>query len=200
MRLQRLLGVLLLGPGTALAQDIDYGSIDGYYVPQATFAARWPASAALDEEGNGFGVRVMSRVTDTVMVLGEAQSLSHDSVDTLQVRVGVGLATPSTSGVFLTYDRLALDRDDANALGVHVRAAARADEQLLLYGDAAYLGADGDSFYYDGFEFTAGAAVDLDEPWGFFLDYRVLLLEDRDNDDRIDLRQFRVGVRYRFDC
>lgn len=192
--------MLVLTPATALGQEIDYGSVDAFYVPQAAFAARWPASPPLDEEGHGFGVRAMSRATDSLVVLGEAQSLALDAVDVTQIRIGAGLAAASTSGVYLTYDRLALDRDDANMLGLHLRAAGRPHRSFGLYADAAYVHADGDSFYYDGFELTAGATLDLEMPWGFFADYRAMLLEDRDNDDRLDLRQLRVGLRFRFDC
>ena len=200
MTLHRLLGVLALAPAIAQGQDIDYGSIDAFVVPQASLAARWPASAGIDEDGTGFGLRTLSRATDALVVLAEAQTLSFDTVDALQVRIGAGLANASTSGAYLTYDRLDLDRDAANMLGLHLRAAGRPSERFSLYLDVAYLAADGDSFYYDGGELTAGATLDLKRPWGFFAEYRAMLLEDRDNDDRLDLRQLRAGLRYRFDC
>jgi opacity protein-like surface antigen len=199
MRWHRVLCLALL-PGTVAAQEIDYGSIDGFYVPQA--ALRWNSPPAVDDDGSGFGLRVLSRATDTLMVLAEVDQLDFDGAggSTAQYRVGAGLALPSTTGAFLTYDHLDLDRETAIAFGLHGRLAARVAAPLTLYGSAGYVMTRGDSFYQDGFELTAGAAYDLPEPWGLFVDYRATLLDDRDSVAKLHRDELRVGVRFRFDC
>lgn len=199
-RWQLLICLGAVWPMAAPAQAIDYGSIDGFYVPQAS--TRWPAAYAAGEDGDGFGLRVLSRITDRVMFLGEYQYLAYGDPDasTAQYRVGAGYALPSTTGVFLTYDRLDLDRENAQGLGVHGRIAGRVWQPLSLYGQLGYVGVDARSFYRDGFEFTLGATYDLPEPWGLFADYRATLLDDRDTTDRFHREELRVGVRFRFDC
>ena len=192
-------------PATAWAADpvpIDYGSIDAYLMPRASIDAQWPESANLhNDSGNGFGLRVMSRVTDLVMFTGEYTRASHDSgVDTSEYRIGVGLAAPNTSGVFLTLERLALDLDNANGVALHGRLAGEVVAPVSAYVDAAYGAWDASRFFYDGFEFTVGATVDLPKPWGLFADYRIQLFDDGDTLDRVHTEQIRVGVRYRFDC
>src|SRR5687767_3754834 len=202
VRWRIVLCLMAVVPAAAPAQDIDYGSIDGFYVPLATANLRGPGASAADDEGAGFGLRVLSRVTDRLMVTAEYQGLSFDDsgLDTAQYRVGAGLALASTTGVFLTYDRLDLDAQDANGFGLHGRVAGRAARALSLYGDLAYLGVDAETFYHDGFELTFGAAWDLPAPWGLFADYRATRLDDRDSADRLRRRELRIGVRFRFDC
>jgi opacity protein-like surface antigen len=199
MRWHSLLCLALL-PWTAAAQDIDYGSIDGFYVPQASL--RWTDTPAADDDGAGFGARVLSRVTDRLMVLGEYDFLDYDASGFTvgQYRIGAGLALPSTTGVFLTYDHLDFDRETAFAFGAHLRAAGRIAAPVTLYGSAGYLITRGSSFDYDGFEFTGGVSYDLPEPWGLFADYRATLLDDRDTADKLHRGEWRVGVRFRFDC
>jgi hypothetical protein len=195
---QLLICLGALWPLAAPAQQVDYGSIDGFYVPYA--GARWPDAA--DADGAGFGARVLSRATDRIMVLGELHALSYDDPgpSITQLRIGAGWALPSTTGVFATYDRLDLDTENANALGVHLRVAERVWQPLSLYGQAGYVVTDARSFYFDGFEFTLGATYDLPEPWGLFADYRATLLDDRDSTARLHREELRVGVRFRFDC
>lgn len=185
-------------PFAAPAQQIDYGSIDGFYVPHAN-ARR---TAVADADGAGLGARVLSRVTDSFMVLGEYQNLSYRDAapDLAQYRIGAGLALPSTTGVFVTYDRLDLDTENADGFGVHLRVAGRVWQPVSLYGQAGYMSVDARSFYFDGFEFTLGTTYDLPEPWGLFADYRATLLDDRDTTDRFHREELRVGVRFRFDC
>jgi hypothetical protein len=197
-----LLCVAALAPVTAPAQDdaVDYGSIDGFYAPHASVSARWPAPRAVDDDGDGFGIRTLSRATDTLMVLTEYQHLSFEGLSTDQLRIGAGLAGPSTTGVYATYDRLDLDGEDANALGLHLRVAGRAAAPLTLYGAVGYLLVDAETFYYDGVEITAGAAWDLPAPWGLFVDYRATLLDDHDRDDALHHEVLRAGLRFRFDC
>lgn len=193
-----LLGLAAL-PLAAPAQEIDYGSIDAFYVPQAD--AAWPPALPLGPDGDGFGLRVLSRATGQWVVLGEYQRLAYGADATQQFRIGAGFAPqPSTTGVYVTYDRLDLDREDANALGVHGRVAGRVAPPLSLYAELGYLGVDARSFYYDGFEFTFGLTWDLPEPWGLFADYRATLLDDRDATDKLHQDELRVGVRLRFDC
>jgi opacity protein-like surface antigen len=136
------------------------------------------------------------------MVLGEYDLLDFDASGFAvgQYRVGAGLALPSTTGVFVTYDHLDLDRETAIAVGAHLRAAGRIAPPLTLYGTAGYLITRGDSFRYDGFELTGGVSYDLPEPWGVFTDYRATLLDDRDTIDRLHRGEWRVGARFRFDC
>lgn len=191
----------LLAPGAALAEPLDYGSVDGYAVPDAHVRAVAPG-VDVTETGKGAGIRVMSRATDTLVVLAEAEQLEVDNamLEFARYRIGAGLALPSTTGAYLTYDRLELGYDEADALGVHFRLAGYVAAPLLLYAQAGYLGADADSFYHDGFELGAGAAWDFAQPWGLFADYRALLLDDRQGPDRLHAREVRVGVRFRFDC
>lgn len=194
-----LLLVLAVLPLAAQAQDaVDYGSIDAYYVPQAD--GHWPPSLPLDDSGDGFGLRVLSRATDRLMVLGEYQRLAYGRDTTQQFRVGAGVAQPSTTGLFVTLDWLDLDRDDALALGLHGRVAGAVAGPLSLYGQLGYVGMDTGSFYYDGFEMTLGLTWDLPEPWGVFADYRATLLDDRDSVERLHRDELRVGLRFRFDC
>jgi opacity protein-like surface antigen len=190
----------LAAQAQAQAQDIDYGSIDGFFVPHAR--AHWPPAFSADDRGNGGGVRVLSRATDWLMVLGEYQYLSYGDPDatTGQYRVGAGLALPSTSGFYLTYDHLDLDAENAIAFGLHGRLAGKLQDPVSLYASAGYLATDGSSFYYDGFEFNLGLTWDLPEPWGMFADYRATLLDDRDSDARLHRQEYRVGIRFRFDC
>lgn len=194
-------GLFLLAPGAALAAPVDYGSIDGYGVPHAELRAQWPGTAAAGE-GTGFGLRVLSRATETLVVLAEAEHLDFDdgAPDFRQYRVGAGLALPSTTGAYLTYDRLDFGAGDADAFGAHLRVAGYVAAPLMLYGQAGYVGVDTATFYYDGFELTAGAAWDFARPWGAFLDYRARLLDDRDGPDQLHQESVRVGVRFRFDC
>lgn len=192
-----LLGLLAL-PVVAQSQDIDYGSIDGFYLPQAH--ARWPTSMPLDDDGHGLGVRVLSRATEQLMVLGEYQYVEYGGAGTGQYRIGAGWALPSTAGVFLTYDHLDLHAEDGFAFGLHGRVAGEVAGPLSLYAQAGYLTTRGGSFYFDGFEFTLGLSYDLAEPWGLFADYRATLLDDRDSVERLHREALRVGLRFRFDC
>lgn len=197
LRWPLLLGLVAL-PVVALSQDIDYGSLDGFYVPQAR--ARWPTAMPLEDDGHGLGVRVLSRATDQLMVLGEYQYVGYGGAGTGQYRVGAGWTLPSTSGVFLTYDHLDLHAENGIAFGLHGRVAGEVVELLSLYAQAGYLTTRGSSFYFDGFEFTLGLSYDLAEPWGLFADYRATLLDDRDSVERLHREALRVGLRFRFDC
>lgn len=194
------LSLALLAPAAALAEPVDYGSIDGYLVPSARLhAVRTGVDAA--DTGTGFGLRVLSRATEMLVVLAETEQVALDgALDFAQYRVGAGLAGPSTSGAYFTYDRYDFGAANADALGLHVRVAGRPAEWLQLYAQAGYVGANADSFYYDGFDLAAGVAWDIARPWGAFADYRALLLDDRDNPERIHERSVRVGVRFLFDC
>jgi hypothetical protein len=194
-----LLLVLTALPLAARAQDaVDYGSIDAYSVPRAD--GRWPPALALGDSGDGFGLRVLSRATDRLMVLGEYQRLAYGGDATQQLRVGAGLAQPSGTGFFVTLDWHDLDRDDGIALGVHGRVAGAVAGPLSMYGQLGYLGMNTASFHYDGFEFTLGLTWDLPEPWGVFADYRATLLDDRDGVERLHRDELRLGLRFRFDC
>ena len=204
--------LLALWSASALAAEpaVDYGSIDAFYLPVASIDAQWPEARDFHNDGgNGYGVRFLGRVAGPLMVLGEFDRAKHDSgLDTDQFRVGVGYAGPSTSGVYLTFDHLNLGVDNGNGVALHGRVAGAVAGPLSLYLDAAYGGWDAARFYYDGFEFTLGATADLPQPsgfykdyqvlWGFFADYRLLLLDDGDSVDRLHQSQARVGVRWRF--
>lgn len=198
IRWHAMLCLAALLPCAVLAQDIDFGSIDGFAVPHASL--RWPGTA--DTDGHGLGLRVLSRATDHLMVLAEYQYLDYDGPEHHigQYRTGAGLALPSTTGVFLTYDHLDLGRENAAAFGLHFRGAGRVAPPITVYASAGYLTTRGRSFYYDGFELGLGAAYDLPEPWGLFADYRATLLDDRDTDGKLHRGEWRAGVRFRFDC
>ena len=202
---------VVLWPASALAGPVDYGSIDGFVAPLASIEAAWPETLRRVDDsgfGFGFGARVLSRVTDTLVVTAEFDHGGYDALDTNLYRLGAGFAGPSTSGVFLTYDHRSLDVDTAKGFALHGRVAgtvlepAGMIERVGLYGDLAYGGWDADNFYFDGFEFTLGTTLDLAKPWGLFADYRRLMLDDRDysTHDQLRLQEFRLGVRFRFDC
>jgi hypothetical protein len=194
----QLLCLVALVPAMAAAQDIDYGSIDGF-VSDGRVEARGPAPD-LDERGPGIGLRVLSRVTDTLMVTAEYQRLRYDpaNLDSDQYRVGAGLALPSTTGIFLNYHALELDVETRHGLSLQGRLAGRVLPELQLYGELGYLGLDGFRSYHDGFEATLGAALDLPKPWGLFVDYRAQVLQDEA--ERLRQQRVRLGVRFRFDC
>jgi hypothetical protein len=187
-------GVLLLGSASAMAQEGGGGFIDAFFVPSADI--EFP-DLAIEDDGTGFGFRGVFPAGSIAVTAGY-QGNSYEGGDVSDLRLGVGVVGPSTSGVFVEYTQLDLDIIELDGLTIRGRLAGNMSDQAQLYGELGYMMLKDDDFDEDwvGLEFTVGAIFGVTDTVGFFVDLHQgsVELED-DNFDLVEMTDIRAGVR-----
>ncbi|HUR39727.1 MAG TPA: hypothetical protein VM240_01015 [Verrucomicrobiae bacterium] len=177
-------------------------TLDVYFVPQADLEVTGSLGSDSDK-GDGFGIRAlilpgMGTAFITAGISAEYQTNTFDStLDYDQVRVGVGLVHPSSSGVFFEIDQFEVEGEETNGLSAHGRFATRIGQAAQVYADLAYLWLEDENQDLTGLEYTIGAALG-DAGFGVFADYRITQLETELSNAEIELRNLRLGVRWGF--
>lgn len=184
--------LMLLSPGALAAADGGY--LDVYYVPSAKIEVTIPGFGSGDDDGDGFGFKGLGRF-GTIGLTGELQSTSYDDsgIDNDQLRLGVGMVGPTTSGVFLEYVDIELDGSDADGFGVQGRLAGE-----HFYGQAGYISIEDDFETTAGIELLIGFAIGDPQGAGAFVDMRRSMLEGDESDVEYEFTDIRAGVRVRF--
>lgn len=199
-----MLCAALIGPTAAMAESSVF--VDGYFLAKSTLneSRNGPAGATGSEiEDSGYGGRGLVTFAEFVAVTGEYQTTSYDDVgeDLEQTRFGAGLILPSTTGVFVEYNKHEFGTLSFDGFAVHARVAGNS-ASMQLYADIgwAMLTQAQTDLDYDGLEFTIGGAHAVTETFGVFLDYRTAALETREGGSNREFRidQFRLGVRAQF--
>jgi hypothetical protein len=199
-----VLCAVLIGPTAAMAESSVF--VDGYFLAKSTLneSGNGPGGATEGEiEDSGYGGRALATFAEFLAVTGEYQTTSYDDVgeDLAQTRAGIGLILPSTTGVFVEYNKHELGTLSLDGFAVHVRVAGNS-ASMQIYADLgwAMLTEDQTDLDYDGLEFTVGGAHAVTETFGVFLDYRTSALEARESGSNLEYRidQFRLGVRAQF--
>lgn len=195
---------VLIGPTAAMAESSVF--VDGYFLPKTTFnvSSNGPGGESETElEDSGYGGRGLATFGEFLAVTGEFQTTAYDDIgeDLEQTRFGVGLVLPSTTGVFVEYNKHELGTLSLDGFAIHARVAGNS-ASMQLYADLgwAMLTEDQTDVDFDGLEFTVGGAHAVTETFGVFLDYRTSALEARESGSNREYRidQFRLGVRARF--
>lgn len=184
--------VLLLSSNAALAAG---PFLDLYYVPSAEIEVTFPGFGSGNDDGDGFGFKGMVPA-DTIAVTAEYQTVSYDDsgLDNDQLRLGIGLIGPTTSGVFIEYIDSSLDDASADGFGLHGRLAGP-----MFYGQVGYVALEDDFETISGIEFVIGAAFGGERGGvGGFVDLRKSMLEGEDSDVEYEFTDLRVGIRFRF--
>lgn len=199
-----VLCAVLIGPTAAMAESNLF--VDAYFLPKGTLneSENGPGGRAEAEiEDSGYGARGLGTFGEFLAVTGEYQTTSYDDVgeDLEQTRAGVGLILPSTTGLFVEYNKHELGNLSLDGFAVHARVAGNSPS-MQLYADIgwAMLTEDQTDLDFDGLEFTLGAATAVTETFGVFLDYRTAALEASEAGSNREYRldQFRLGVRASF--
>lgn len=199
-----VLCAVLIGPTAAMAESSVF--VDGYFLAKSTLnvSLNGPGGDTEDEfDDNGYGGRGLATFAEFVAVTGEFQTTSYDDVgeDLEQTRFGVGLILPSTTGVFVEYNKHELGTLSLDGYALHARVAGNS-ASMQVYADIgwAMLTEDRTDLDYDGLEFTIGGAHAVTETFGVFLDYRTSALEASESGSNLEYRidQFRLGVRAQF--
>ena len=184
--------VLALLSQPALAQT--GGHVDIYYIPSADLDLEVPGFGSGSDDGDGFGFKGLVPA-DTIAITGEYQSTSYDEsgIDFDQLRVGVGLIGPSTSGLFVEYIDADLDGAAADGFGLHGRLAG---EQF--YAQIGYIELKDDFETSSGPEFLVGLAIAGNESMGGFIDLRKSMLKGDESDVEYEFTDIRIGLRIKF--
>lgn len=199
-----VLCAVLIGPTAAMAESSVF--VDGYVLAKGTFneSENGPGGATEGEiEDSGYGGRGLATFAEFLAVTGEYQTTSYGEIgeDLEQTRAGVGLILPSTTGVFVEYNKHELGTLSLDGYAVHARLAGNS-ASMQVYADIgwAMLTEDESDLDFDGLEFTIGGAHAVTETFGVFLDYRTSALEAREGGSNLEYRidQFRLGVRAQF--
>jgi hypothetical protein len=192
------LGTLALLPSLAqAAQPLGAGAVDLYYIPSAGIEVTDPLGPDGDDDGDGFGVKGLFKVAESVALSGEYQSSTYDDsdADIDQLRLGVGFVGTGLSGIFAEYDKIDFDGEDIDGFSIRARLAGDLNPQFGLYGDIGYALLESDDEDIDGLEFTIGGVLRLNPQAGIFVDYRLSNLEGQDSGVEVELDDLRVGVR-----
>lgn len=199
-----VLCAVLIGPTAAMAESSVF--VDAYFLSKGTLneSENGPGGRVEAEiEDSGYGARGFATFAEFLAVTGEYQTTSYDAVgeDLEQTRVGVGLILPSTTGVFVEYNKHELGTLSLDGFAVHARVAGNSPS-MQVYADLgwAMLTEDQSDLDFDGLEFTVGGAHAVTETFGVFLDYRTSALEASEGGSNVEYRidQFRLGVRAQF--
>ncbi len=196
-------GLLALAPAISLAAAPGY--FDLYFIPKTNLD---PGFAVFDqdEDGDGFGGKLMAPVSDWGILTGEYQSTEFDDSDAEldQIRFGLGVMTDGQArvGVLAEYVRLEFDVPgflpfDADGFGLHGRVEFDPAPGFTLHGQVGYIRVEEGPGELDGVEVAVGAAANINTALGVFVDYRLSQLEDNFENDN-DLADVRVGVRVNF--
>ncbi|MFA5939998.1 MAG: outer membrane beta-barrel protein [Sinimarinibacterium sp.] len=190
---------LLAMPVVASAQT---NQLDLYYV-DAGVEVTVPGFGSFDEDGNGYGVKGMFAIADSIFLSGEYQTSNYDDSDTdfEQIRGGVGFAFAAEAP--MTWFGLAeairiktddgTDSDSDSGFGLHVGGRFDFSQAFSLGARVGYIDID----EADGVEWLVDAGLAISPGFGLFADYRLTSLEDEDNDE-IEFDDLRLGVRLLF--
>lgn len=186
---------ILMTSGAAQAQGP--GFVDLYVVPSAKLEVAIPGFGSGDDDGDGFGIRGLIPASESLAITGEYQSTSYDDsgIDMDQLRFGIGLTGPTTSGVYLEYISSTIDDADADGFGVHGRLSTPASQPVGVYGQIGYVALEDDFETNSGIEFSVGLAFQVNDAMGIFVDLRKTSLEGEDSEIEIDFTDFRAGLR-----
>lgn len=193
-------------PTIVLAQERAH--LDVYYIPSAEVEVTVPDLGGGDDDGDGFGAKVLAplpiSVRTAAVLVGEYQSSSYDDtdLDLDQMRIGGGIQSMVLQGgLFTVYGEYAnFDFDDAEAdgFGIHGRLAFPIADSARLFGQIGYLTLEeDDAGDLDGFEWLIGGEIDFMPNLGAFVDLRQTKLED-DFDIEYEFTDIRIGVNIRF--
>jgi len=189
------LAALLMLPVAAQAVD-GGGHLDIYFVPSAKLDVTVPGSGSGSDDGTGFGIKGLGRGAGSqIAFTGEFQSTDYDDSDISldQLRLGVGLAGATTSGIYLEYINLDIDSSKATGFGLHGRLAGE-----NLYGQFGFVSVEDDFETNSGVEFVVGAAFGSSGNVGGFVDLRKTMLEGEDSNIELEFTDIRAGVRFKF--
>lgn len=193
-----VLTAFFLSPLAAQAEGP--GFIDLYFVPSAKLEYTDPGLGTFSDSGTGFGIKGLVPASEFFAITGEYQATNYDDsdIDVDQLRVGIGLTGPTTSGLYVEYIAATVDDLDEDGFGLHLRLAGRPSDAASFYGQAGYLALDNDFETDTGFEFTVGAAIEISGNMGVFADLRRTTLEGEDSEFETELTDVRAGLRLRF--
>lgn len=185
----------LLLPLNASAESS--GFLDLYFTPSAKLDLTVPGFGNFEDDGDGFGIRGMGAISESVAFTGEYQSNTYDDfdIDVDTLRFGLGLTGKTGSGLFIEYDKMEFDGEDADGFGLHGRLASKASDTISLYGQIGYLSLKDDTEDITGLEFSLGAVFWINEKAGAFADYRRTNLEGEDSEVEFEFNDLRVGIR-----
>jgi len=178
--------------------------LDGYYIPDSTFEVESAAGTVESEEGDGFGIKLAMMLGESIFLAGEYQSTDNEGLGaagdaTVETsRVGLGYNTALPLYALIEYARAEIQfsgADDVSDSGFAAHLGVKFDvmEYLTLEARGGYL----DIGDFDGFEYLAGVALNLDASFGLFADYRVTDVEGED-DLQLTAQDVRAGMRFRF--
>lgn len=200
-RIMTVCAVLVMLPSVAQAQGASpTGFVDVYYVPSAKLDVTVPNVGSGDDDGDGFGVRGMGRVSDEVAFTGEYQSNGYDDsgLDVDQLRLGVGLIGKTTSGVFIEYVDFDFDGERADGFGLQARLAGQSSAAVGLHGQLGYVSIEDNTENLSGLEFSIGVTFRLNERAALLADFRRTELEGEDSKVELEFTDVRLGVRLGF--
>jgi len=202
MRAIKLVGAGLLAMAPMASFAAAPGYVDLYYIPNSSVEV--DALVPFDDDGDGFGAKIMSPVSDWGVLTGEYQTAKLDDTDTdvEQIRFGLGVLTEGSArmGVLAEYIRLDLESsggsESPDGFGLHGRLEFEPSPGFTLHGQLGYVRVK-DQDEYEGLEMAVGIAANINEALGMFIDYRLTQLEDA-ADTEYDFADVRVGVRVNF--
>lgn len=188
-----LLGALLCAPMAAFAATAGgAGNLDVYYVHSNL-------ENGGDEDGDGFGVKGMGRISDLAFVYGEYQAVDYDDsngeVDQLRAGLGYTFLRQQNMDLYGKLELVHLDygNEDDTGFGAHAGASFAVAPALDLKAQIGWVDVDNT----DGVEYLIGAAYDLNPQWGVFTDYRLSDLETSGGGD-FEVSDWRIGARFNF--
>lgn len=220
MKLSKLAGagLLALMPIVAAAQQMA-SMVDVYYVKTKMEHQSNTLIPTMDSSGDGFGIKGNFAVTDWLFAGGEYQSADSDlsvasfegdiKLEQLRLGLGVNSTLNERAKIFALTEYIRRKEDihlegipfwrrSADGWGAHVGlqldvTAAMNIDVRLGYVDVGVAFLDADA---SGIELLLGAAYDITERVGVFIDYRHSSLSGEMVD--VDLSEWRAGVRLPF--
>lgn len=201
MKIKQAMGALALVamPLTVSAQT---NQLDLYYI-DAGVEIEQPFVESFEEDGDGYGVKGMFAIADSIFLSGEYQTSNYDSSDNdfEWIRGGIGFAfvaeAPMTWFGMAEAIRIEADNsagnDSDSGYGLHVGGRFDFSQAFSLGARVGYIDID----EVDGVEWLVDAGLAVTPVFGLFADYRLTSLEDQDNDE-IVFDDLRMGVRLLF--
>ncbi|HEY0975386.1 MAG TPA: outer membrane beta-barrel protein [Solimonas sp.] len=206
MTMSKMLGAGLLALAPVVSHAGAPGYFDLYFIPQANLEVTVPGFGSADEDGDGFGGKLMAPVSEMGVLSAEYQAAKLDDSDTeiKQLRFGLGVMTngPARLGALAEYINMELEvpgvgKSKPDGFGLHGRLEFDVAPGFVLHGQVGYVNLKEDGSTLEGLEINAGVGVAFTSAVGLFLDYRLSQLED-ETDVELDLSDLRVGFRVNF--